>query len=167
MREGRMCLNALLSQATVLGKRYFVKLKNYLWFQIKSYLLLWYIVVSNIMLGKNIHIYCQVQSMWHVICDMWHISYVRCHMSHVTCHILFILLLGTKWLSSSGRVCYQRGLPRLVYRFVKLGQMGTLADNWGVGRVWKILTMADAGGSPSPPLVKWKLDWKSSNTKTK
>ena len=55
-----------------------------------------------------------------------HMSCVTCHMSHVACHIskkiysyfLFVFLYsffrqggGASWW----RVCYQRGLPRLVY----------------------------------------------------
>ena len=39
-----------------------------------------------------------------------------CHMSHVLCHMsreffFFFLSVGATW----GRVCYHRGLPRLVW----------------------------------------------------
>ena len=39
-----------------------------------------------------------------------HVSHVRCHMSRVRCHVRW-QSCGTIWW----RVCYQRGLPRLVY----------------------------------------------------
>ena len=60
-----------------------------------------------------------------------HVSHVRCHMSHVTCqvsgvtcqvspvryHILFFYFFsGQSGEASWWRVCYQRGLPRLVHR---------------------------------------------------
>ena len=52
---------------------------------------------------------------------MCHVSYVRCHVSHVTCHIhksdkkIYIyILFGQSGWASLWRVCYQRGLPRLV-----------------------------------------------------
>ena len=50
----------------------------------------------------------------YVMCHMsrlkCHVSGVTCHMSGVTCH--FFLQSGE---ASRLRVCYQRGLPRLVY----------------------------------------------------
>ena len=51
--------------------------------------------------------------MSHVMC---HVSHVTRHMSLVTCHVThvtFFLLQngGASWC----RVCYQRGLPRLVF----------------------------------------------------
>ena len=54
----------------------------------------------------------------HVTC---HMSYITCHVSHVTCHIshviFFLLLFRTKCSGEAywRRVCYQRGLPRLVF----------------------------------------------------
>ena len=53
-----------------------------------------------------------------VSCVMCHLSHVTCHVSHVTCHILFFYFYFY-FLWQSGkvywwRVCYQRGLPRLV-----------------------------------------------------
>ena len=53
-----------------------------------------------------------------------HVSHVKCHQSHVTCHVSHVRLLllyiyififfGQSGEASQGRVCYQRGLPRLV-----------------------------------------------------
>ena len=61
-----------------------------------------------------------------------HVSYVMCHMSHVTCHVSrvmyhmshvmcqishdfnFNFFFGQSGETSRWRVCYQRGLPRLV-----------------------------------------------------
>ena len=40
-----------------------------------------------------------------------HLSHVTCHMSHVTFHRFLLLSGKVIWLM----VCYQRGLPRLVY----------------------------------------------------
>ena len=51
----------------------------------------------------------------HVTC---HVSHVMCHMSHVACHVsiyLFIYFFGQKGGAYCWRVCYQRGLPRLVF----------------------------------------------------
>ena len=50
----------------------------------------------------------------HVTCD---VSQVRYHVSGVTCHIFFLFFyffLQIGW-ASLWRVCYQRGLPRLVF----------------------------------------------------
>ena len=55
-----------------------------------------------------------------------HMSGVTCHVSHVTCHMsrvmcqiflffFFFFFFGQSGEASQGRVCYQRGLPRLVY----------------------------------------------------
>ena len=56
-------------------------------------------------------------------------SPVTCHMSHVTCHMslffYFFLLSGeTSWW----RVCYQRGLPRLVSLMAPSSWTQTLPD---------------------------------------
>ena len=60
--------------------------------------------------------------MCHVSCVMCHVSHVTCHVSPVTCHIFnpTTKFYTTKKVGQSGgasrwRVCYQRGLPRLVY----------------------------------------------------
>ena len=45
-----------------------------------------------------------------------HVSGVICHMSRVTCHFLF----GQRCEASQWRVCYQWGLPRLVFTFIML-----------------------------------------------
>ena len=46
------------------------------------------------------------------------VSHVRCHMSHVTCQVLHVFFSSSFWGQSGRvslwRVCYQRGLPRLV-----------------------------------------------------
>ena len=48
----------------------------------------------------------------HVSCFTCHMSHVMCHVSRVTCHIFFFWQSGEayRW-----RVCYQRGLPCLVW----------------------------------------------------
>ena len=43
-----------------------------------------------------------------------HVSKVMCHVSHVTCHNFFVFVLQSGQ-ASEWRVCYQCGLPRLVY----------------------------------------------------
>ena len=57
-----------------------------------------------------------------------HVSHVTCHVSRVTCHLshviflfyIYIFFLRKKIGQSGGasrwRVCYQRGLPRLVFK---------------------------------------------------
>ena len=65
------------------------------------------------------------QNMSYVTC---HMSHVTCHMSRVTCHLspvgifflifrnfFFVIFFGISGGASWWRVCYQRGLPRLVY----------------------------------------------------
>ena len=47
-----------------------------------------------------------------VMCRM---SRVMCHMSHVTCHLFIYLFFGQTGEAYRWRVCYQRGLPRLVF----------------------------------------------------
>ena len=49
-----------------------------------------------------------------------HVSGVTCHVSPVTCHMSRVRFYffwggGQSGEASQGRVCYQRGLPRLVY----------------------------------------------------
>jgi hypothetical protein len=47
-----------------------------------------------------------------------HLSSVMCHMSHGTCRVSYVSLkkkyIGQSGEASRWRVCYQRGLPRLV-----------------------------------------------------
>ena len=61
------------------------------------------------------HVVCHVSRVTcHMSCVMCHISRVTCHMWHVTCDISHFFF----WQSGEVyplRVCYQRGLPRLVY----------------------------------------------------
>ena len=53
--------------------------------------------------------------MSHVMC---HMSYVMCHMSRVTCHVSHVFFIFLFFYETGEayrwRVCYQRGLPRLV-----------------------------------------------------
>ena len=53
-----------------------------------------------------------------------HVSRVTCHMSRVTCHVSHVILFFFFFFRQSGeayrwRVCYQRGLPRLVFKLLK------------------------------------------------
>ena len=50
-------------------------------------------------------------------------SRVMCHVSRVTCHVSHVIFLfyGQRGEAYRWRVCYQRGLPRLVY-LVDLGK---------------------------------------------
>ena len=57
--------------------------------------------------------------MCHVSNVTCHVSGVTCQLSHVTCQFFFLFFfffffLGQSGEASQGRVCYQRGLPRLV-----------------------------------------------------
>ena len=85
-------------------------------------------------------------NMSHVMC---HVSRVTCHVSHVTCHVspvtchmstkknwtfflfiyLYFFFLCKKKIGKSGgasrwRVCYQRGLPRLVFLQIPVDGFG-------------------------------------------
>ena len=59
-------------------------------------------------------------------CVTCHLSHFTCHLSHVTCHVspvtfyfLFFIVLQKKWCGASRwKVCYQRGLPRLVFFYL-------------------------------------------------
>ena len=60
----------------------------------------------------------------HMSCVMFHMSGVRCHVAHVTCQVshvmyqLFSSFFFLFWQSGGAswwRVCYQQGLPRLVF----------------------------------------------------
>ena len=55
------------------------------------------------------HVTCHVS---HVMC---HMSRVTCHVSHVTCHFFSPFFFGQSGEAYRWRVCYQRGLPRLVF----------------------------------------------------
>ena len=62
--------------------------------------------------------------MYHVSRITCHVSYVTCHVSRVTCHMSRVTCQQQKSGQSGGasrsRVCYQRGLPRLVVIYVEL-----------------------------------------------
>ena len=73
---------------------------------------------------------------------MCHVSCVTCHMSRATCHMSQSCIAYKKNGQSGGasrsRVCYQRGLPRLVYILLllrvywdKLLYIGLLGDYHG------------------------------------
>ena len=70
----------------------------------------------------------------HMSCVTCHVSPVTCNLSHVTCHIFLLLFSLQSGEASQGRVCYQRGLPRLVFHFLaiiislKILQMRNLHD---------------------------------------
>ena len=60
---------------------------------------------------------CSPPQTCHVSCVMCHMSRVMCHMSQVTCHMSFFyfyFFFGQSGEAYWWRVCYQRGLPRLV-----------------------------------------------------
>ena len=70
------------------------------------------------------HVSCVMYNMSHVTCHMsnvtCHMSRVMCHMSHVMCHMTHFILFFLLFFRQSGeayrwRVCYQRGLPLLVF----------------------------------------------------
>ena len=51
--------------------------------------------------------------MCNVSCVTCNVSRVTCHVSNVTCHFFFFFF-GQSGEAYRWRVCYQRGLPRLV-----------------------------------------------------
>ena len=69
---------------------------------------------------------CSPSPMCHVSHVMCHMSHVACHMSHVTCHMSHEERKekrrknGESGGAYRSRVCYQRGLPRLVLVFFLL-----------------------------------------------
>ena len=74
------------------------------------------------------------------LCVMFHVSHVTCRVPHVTCHnhVSHIKKNGQSGGASRSRVCYQRGLPRLVYILLllrvywdKLLYIGLLGDYHG------------------------------------
>ena len=56
--------------------------------------------------------------MSHVMCHVSHVtfyvSHVKCHVSHVMCYMSIIIFFLQSDEAYWWRVCYQRGLPRLV-----------------------------------------------------
>ena len=81
-----------------------------------------------------------------------HVSYVRCHMSRVRCHVsgdrchvsrvtchrskiyIYIFFFGQSGEASRWRVCYKRGLPRLV--FLTVLTIGTSMFTWNVKNMY-------------------------------
>ena len=61
---------------------------------------------------------CSPPTTCHMSCVTCHVSHVTCHMSHIMCHMsyfFFIFFFGQSGEAYQWRVCYQRGLPRLVF----------------------------------------------------
>ena len=69
-------------------------------------------IMSHVMCHVTCHVMCHVS---HVMC---HVSHVMCHVSHVT--FFFFFFSGRSGEAYRWRVCYQRGLPRLVIHFIGL-----------------------------------------------
>ena len=84
---------------------------------------------------------CSPPQTCHVSRVTCHMSRVTCHMSRVTCHVspvtchmshvkkkflplnfffFYVNKIGQSGGASRGRVCYQRGLPRLVFKELAL-----------------------------------------------
>ena len=54
----------------------------------------------------------------HMSCVICHVSYVTCHISRVICHVSRVTcpsFFGQSGEAYRWRVCYQRGLPHLVF----------------------------------------------------
>ena len=58
---------------------------------------------------------------------MCHMSCVTCHVLHVTCNFSFLIL--PRGGAICWRACYQRGLPRLVYKALELSVLRAWVDN--------------------------------------
>ena len=107
--------------------------------------------------------------MSHVMCHVsrvtCHMSRVTCHMSHVMCHmsrVTFFFFFGQSGEAYLWRVCYQRGLPRLVFRKVPLkfmtisrihALMKTCFDQWRGAPLGSPCTAVPppSTGAPAPP----------------
>ena len=72
----------------------------------------------------------------HVLC---HVSLVSCHMWPVTCHMRQFFFWQNGW-ASKWVVCYQRGVPRLVYIEKNKTKNYTLAD---INNLWPTDTHTD------------------------
>ena len=67
------------------------------------------------------HVTCHMSHvMCHMSCVTCHVSHVMCHMSCVTCNFFLSLFFGQAGEACRWRVCYQRGLPRLVLTIITL-----------------------------------------------
>ena len=62
--------------------------------------------------------------MCHVSCVTFHVSCVTCHVSPVTCQNIFFYIKKMDKVSGAGRwrVCYQRVLPPLVFKYMRQQQ---------------------------------------------
>ena len=67
-------------------------------------------------LGAEILRECSPPQTCHMSLVTCHVSRVTCHMSCVTCHF-FSSFFGQSGEAYWWRVCYQRGLPRLVFTY--------------------------------------------------
>ena len=83
---------------------------------------------------------CSHPTMCHMSDITCYVSHVRCHVSGVTCQVscvtfsfflFFLLLFEGSGGTSCWRVCYQRGLPRLVFN-----------DLRNILQVWKHLNIS-------------------------
>ena len=87
-----------------------------------------------------IYVSCVTCHVSHVTC---HVSCVTCHLYHVTCHFFSITKkIGQCGGASRWKVCYQRGLPRLVQ---KLEQFCWIVGFFLLDKVVKLV----GGGSVS------------------
>ena len=104
---------------------------------------------------------------------MCHVSRVTCHLSHVTCQVSNKKKITNlkKWnfqnkIGKSGgafrwRVCYQRGLPRLVSDDFHVNLQGRLSLIKGISYIrqedfgMSVLCHVSVTLSPSPCILKW------------
>ena len=77
----------------------------------------------------------------------WHMAGVTCHMSRATCHVsgvtrhvpFFLLLFGQSCGACRRRVCYRRGLPRLVAK-LQIFQLPPVKPL--IQKIWKAVYLA-------------------------
>ena len=81
--------------------------------------LAWYNSLTQTMRAKSWNERISPLTTCHVSCVMCHVSCVRCQVSHVMCHAwhFFFFFFRQSGGASRWRVCYQRGLPRLVLQY--------------------------------------------------
>ena len=77
--------------------------------------------------------------MCHVSCVTCHLSLVACHVSHVMCHMSHLFFYFIFFFFGSveaywSRVCYQRGLPCLIFYEVETWLLGLCWELHGYGR---------------------------------
>ena len=83
-----------------------------------------------------------------------HLSCVICHMSHITCQMSHFLYYWQSREASRWRVCYQRGLPRLVISMFILIPTGWPGECPGGGR-------DGTGSCPISRMTHWTGSWLS------